>query len=128
MANGFYGTRDGWERITKPLYSLDSILEQFGRDKGLTLRRNTRNWPSREFRWTDTLNRLIQVFLESDKHLTWTFWICAYEDRSDQRYSRAETLAKAISLERLQDDLHDHLEEGWRKVISWESEDLYAAE
>jgi len=128
MANGFHGTADSWERITKPLTLLDPELEAFGNGKGLALEKNTKNWPDREFRWADRLGRLIQIFLESERQLTWTLWVCAYEDRDNQRYWRTKTLKKAVSIEQLQRNLSGDLEDGWREVTSWKSEDLYSAE
>jgi len=127
MANGFHGSPERWQRICEPLTSLDSRLELFGSHNGLVLQKNMKNWPGREFRWSDDLERLIQIFLQNEKQLTWTLWICAYEDREGQRYWRTQTLQKAVSIEQLQASLEIDLEDGWRQVMSWKPEDLCPA-
>jgi hypothetical protein len=127
MANGFYGSSDDWDRISQPLLLIDPKLERFARDKGLELKRNTKNWPDREFRWRDGLGRLIQIFLESEEHLTWTMWICADEERSGKRYWRTKRLAKAVKIEKLDDALEELLNAGWEDVTNWVSGDLYSA-
>jgi len=126
MPNGHYGDRASWERISRPLVALDVELEAFSVEAGLPLRRNTRNWPNREFRWSDSLNRFIQIFLESEEHMTWTLWICASEDRDDGRYWKQETLAKAAPIEQLKANLPELLEKARTKVCSWSSSDLEA--
>lgn len=124
MPNGFSGSSDEWDRISQPLLLIDSKLERFARAKRLDLRRNTRNWPNREFRWRDNLDRLIQVFLESEEHLTWTMWIYASDERSGRRYSRSKTLAKAMKVQQLDNQLDELLDSGWNEVTSWDSGDL----
>ena len=127
MANGFYGSKSEWERITIPLERLDPELEKFARAKGLTLGKNTKNWPDREFRWEDTLRRLIQVYLEDQERLTWTMWICASEDRPSGRFWKQQTLIKAVTIEDLDSQLPDLLESAWLAVKQWNATDLTAA-
>jgi hypothetical protein len=131
MANGFHGTDKQWERIVKPLRELDPILEEFGLEKALELGKNVKNWPNREFRWKNDLERLIEIFLESEKHLSWTLWVCAYEDRykdrTSNRHWRRRTLAKAVSIDFMLENLPNLLEEGWLDVTAWTSNDLESA-
>ncbi len=124
MANGFYGDSDAWDRISLPLLLIDPKLERFAKAKGLELKRNAKNWPDREFRWRDDLDRLIQIFLESEENLTWTMWITASEDRSGKQYSRSKTLAKAVRIEQLEKQLDELLDHGWDEVTSWVPGDL----
>jgi hypothetical protein len=124
MANGFYGSKSEWERITVPLERLDPELERFARDKGLTLGRNTKNWPDREFRWEDSLRRFIQIYLADQEQLTWTVWICAYEDRASQRFLKKQTQLEAVPIEDLESQLSDLLESAWTTVTSWSASDL----
>ncbi len=107
MANGFYGSNSEWERITLPLERLDPELERFAHAKGLTLGKNTKNWPDREFRWDDALRRLIEIYLADETKLTWTMWICAYEDRAPQRFLKKQTLFEAVPIEDLESQLSD---------------------
>ena len=127
MANGFYGSKSEWARITVPLERLDSELERFARAKALTLGKNTKNWPDREFRWEDTLRRLIQIYLADQEQLTWTMWICASEDRSSKRFWQKQTLIEAVSIEDLEAQLPDLLESAWEAVRRWAASDLTPA-
>ena len=124
MANGFYGSKSEWERITVPLERLDLELERFARDKSLTLGKNTKNWPDREFRWEDSLRRFIQIYLADQEQLTWTVWICAYEDRASQRFLKKQTQLEAVPIEDLESQLSDLLESAWTTVTSWSASDL----
>lgn len=124
MANGFYGSKSEWERITIPLECLDRELERFAHAKGLALGRNTKNWPDREFRWEDTLQRLIEIYLADQERLTWTMWICAYEDRPSGRSIKKQTLLDAVPIEKLELQLSDLLESAWTTVTSWSAVDL----
>ena len=124
MANGFYGSKSEWERITVPLKRLDPELERFAHAKGLTLGMNTKNWPDREFRWEDTLSRLIEIYLADETELTWTMWICAYEDRASQRFLKKHTLLETVPIEDLDLQLSDLLESAWATVTSWSPSDL----
>lgn len=71
MPNGYHGDQLGWQRISAPLKSLDPVLEAFAAKKNLALGKNTRNWPDREIRWSDTLRRLIEIYLADESDLTW---------------------------------------------------------
>ncbi len=124
MANGFYGSKGEWKRITIPLERLDPELERFAHAKGLTLGRNTKNWPDREFRWEDKLRRLIQIYLADQERLTWTMWMCAYEDRSSGRFLKKQTLLDAVPIEDLESQLPELLESAWATVTSWSASDL----
>ncbi len=124
MANGFYGSNSEWERITVPLERLDPELERFARDKGLTLGKNTKNWPDREFRWEDTLRRLIQIYLADQEQLTWTMWICANEDPSSKRFLKKQTLLDAVPIEDLESQLSELLESAWATVSGWSASEL----
>ena len=127
MANGFYGSKSEWERITIPLERLDPELEKFARAKGLTLGKNTKNWPDREFRWDDAPSRLIEIYLADQKELTWTLWICAYEDRSSRRFLKRQTLVDSVPIDDLELRLFELLESAWQTVTGWSAADLLPA-
>ena len=124
MANGFQGSPKEWERISSPLEKLDSILEKFANEKGLPLAANTKNWPDREFRWTFQIERLIQIYLEDDKELTWTLWACAYQFRNSINMTKKKCLLKGVSIEEMQANLPEKLEEAYELVLGWNSGDL----
>ena len=128
MANGYHGSREGWDRITEPLLGLDPILAAFAEDRGLVLGKNTHNWPDRTFRWEDSLERLIQIYLADQSTLTWHLWICASEDRSDGwRYSKREHLAYGVTAQELELDLSRLLADAWKRVTAWKTADLERA-
>lgn len=124
MPNGFYGKRGEWKRLTKPLKALDRTLKQFASEQGLSLLRDTRNWPERSFRWGDPIERLIQIYLADDSRLTWTFWICVVEDRTDGRYWKRALLKEEVSIEEISEHLPELLREAYAQVTTWTAADL----
>jgi len=124
MANGFHGTDEEWVRLAKPLESLDPILEKFASSKDIPLGKNTKNWPDRELRWVDSLHRLIQIYLQNEKELTWTLWICAYQLEERDHIWQHETIINSVSIQELKTNLGTILEEAWSKVSSWTTDDL----
>ena len=119
MANGFFGTQEEWERLEHPLRRLDGILERFASDNRLVLRKNVRNWPDRSFQWGDRPNILIQVFLESEKHATYTMWVSASDQRSRAEYWKHKTLLKAVPIDELAQQLPDLLKEAYATATEW---------
>jgi hypothetical protein len=124
VPNGFHGSSDTWDRIESPLHSLDPALDAFAQEHGLSVSRNARGWPDRSIRWGHPVNRLIQVFLESEDRLTWTLWACASEDRDAERYWRHVSLRKAVPIDEIASDLPALLNEAKRTLEAWSSSDL----
>lgn len=127
MPNGFHGPPDSWDRLEAPLRSLDPTLDAFARAHGLPVGRNQRGWPARSIRWGHPVSRLIEVYLEDEVHLSWTLWVCAAEDRGDDRYWRHASLRKAVPIDDLAVDLPALLEEARQIVEGWSSDDLELA-
>jgi len=125
MANGFHGRQEEWERIEHPLRGLDAMLERFARDHRLVLSKNKKNWPNRSFQWGDRPNILIQVFLESEEHATYTLWISASDHRSRAEYWKHKTLLKAVPIDELAQQLPDLLEQAYATATEWI--DVYSA-
>jgi hypothetical protein len=119
MANRFHGRQEEWECIEHPLRRLDGILERFAEDRRLVLRKNERNWPDRSFRWGNRPNVLIQIFLESEKNVTYTLWISASDHRSRSEYWKHKTLLKAVPIDELAQQLPDLLNEAYATVNGW---------
>ena len=128
MANGFHGTNEEWNRIAILLESLDPVLEEFASSKEIPLGKNTKNWPDRELRWVDDLHRLIQIYLQNEKELTWTLWICAYQLGESEHIWQHETIIKDVSISELQIHLESLIEEAWDKVSNWTIDDLGSTE
>jgi len=124
MPNGFHGSKADWERVETPLRALDDELDAFSRRHGIPLSRNARGWPDRSLAWGSPVRRLIQIFLADEKDLTYNLWICAAEDRGNERYWKQELLKSAAAATDIQADLTDLLERGRVLLESWDSESL----
>jgi len=122
MPNGFHGTDEAWSRLEAPLLRLDSPLEAFAREHGLSLGRNYHNWPERSLKWGAPINRLIQVYLDDEQTLTWNVWLCASEDRGAARYWRRAFLRQGVPIEEIERDLPVLLGEALARVNSWSPE------
>ncbi|MDH3609627.1 MAG: hypothetical protein OEQ24_10355 [Gammaproteobacteria bacterium] len=119
MANGFQGSPQEWKRITEPLEQLDAKIAAFVNEKRLPLQHNNRSWPNREIRWLYQIERLIEIYLEDDKEMTWTLWICAYDYANSVRLRKQETIHKAVSIDVLNEQLEASLALAYEKVCSW---------
>ena len=124
MPNGFQGTDEAWARIEAPLLVLDPALEAFAHEHGLSLGRNYHNWPERSLKWGAPIERLIQVYLEDEKALTWNVWLCASEDRGAARYWKRAFLRQAVPIEEIERALPGLLEEALAQVNTWSREQL----
>lgn len=120
MANGgWYGTKEEWERIEKPLLDVDSIIEAFAAECGLSVSRNHKDWPERSIAWGKEVRCLIQLFLVDEKALTFNLWLCASADRGGKRYWKQETPIKQMRVPDFKNELESQLREGRRKLLEW---------
>ncbi len=120
MANGgWYGTKEEWDRIEKPLLSIDPILEQFAKENNLVVTRNLKDWPERSMAWGNDVSCLIQLYLVDDKLLTFNLWLCVTQDRATKRYWKNETPIKEKQASEFKDTLFEQLVEGHQKVLEW---------
>lgn len=127
MTNGFHGPRASWERLTAPLRRLDPVLDNFARQHGLEVERDSRNWPNRTLRWGAPIQRLIQIYLEDEKRQTWRLWLCAFENRPTGRYSEQTFLRQGATINEIEETLPALLHEAWNRVSAWKAEDLKPA-
>ena len=127
MPNGFYGPAEEWERLEAPLRVLDGRLEEFARQHGMGIARSERNWPARSLHWDDTVQRMIQIYLEDSHELTWTLWACAWQDRRGQRYWKRSFVRRAVPLIEIDSVLPELLLASKRMVDGWEAHDLEPA-
>jgi len=120
MANGgWYGTKEEWERIERPLLEVDSIINNFAREAGLAVTRNYKGWPERSIVWGEDIRCLIQLYLADEKSLTFNLWLCASQDRGRTRYWKQETTVKAKKVSEFKEDLAALLREGREKLVNW---------
>ena len=88
MADGYYG--ENWDAIEEMVKPLDPDLEKFAQIKQLSLTKSGKSPGYRAFRWETDIGRLIEIFVESEEHLTWRMGITAYEDRKEGRFWRTK--------------------------------------
>ena len=120
MANGgWYGTKDEWERIEGPLLEVDSILDDFASETGMTISKNYKDFPDRSFVWGDDVRCLIQLYLVDEKDLTFNLWLCASQDRGRKRFLKKDTPIKEQRVEQFKDSLAGELRKGHQRLVEW---------
>ncbi|MGN6507135.1 MAG: hypothetical protein ACTHM6_16390 [Tepidisphaeraceae bacterium] len=124
MANGFHGPEAEWKRMEAPLLQTDEIFRTIAEKHHLHLSSNVKLWPGRLLTWGKDIRRLVHLFLEDDKALTFKLWLCASEDRPGARYCKQELLINQQPIEAFLSNLPSLLEEAYCRVNSWQSEQL----
>ena len=120
MANkGWYGTKEEWELLEKPLLDVDSIIEEFAKEFTLAVSKNHKDWPERSIVWGKEVRCLIQLYLVDEKSLTFNLWLCASEDLNNKRYWKHETPIKQKKVPEFRDDLASQLHAGRKKLLDW---------
>jgi hypothetical protein len=59
--------------------------------------------------------------------MTWSFWLCAVEDREDGRYWKREFLREEVPIAEIWGRLHELLQVAHARVTSWTAQDLSKA-
>ena len=126
MANGFSGSKEDWRKLELALLEIDPTLEAFADRHQLSLSKNHKS-PERSLSWADPVHRLIQIYVGDEKRLTYDLWLCASEDRENERYWKTEFLLKDVPANQLAHGLRQNLERGRELLQSWSSEDLQLA-
>lgn len=125
MPNGFHGKNEEWDRIEAPLRLIDDSLRDFAKRNSLQVSRNYHNWPERSLTWSDRgVRKLIQVYLQDDKAMTFNFWLCAHLDKHGARHWKQLSLKKNAPFTDIRDNLVGLLEEGLNVLSSWNEADL----
>ena len=120
MANGgFYGTREEWERMEKPLLEVDPIIQAFAKEFGLAVSKNHKDWPERSIVWGDEVRCLIQLYLVDKNSLTFNLWLCASEDFGSKRYWKHDTLITQKHIPEFREKLASLLRESRKILLDW---------
>jgi hypothetical protein len=121
MANGgWHGTQEEWQRAEAPLLKLDSTLEKFSHDTGISLTRNHKDWPERSLKWTsNNVHCLIQIYLDDLEELNLSFGVCAYQDRDGLRYWKNEIVGDDASIFQLLTGFDSTLAAAKHKLDIW---------
>src|SRR4051794_22463718 len=98
MPSEFHGSKARWDALEGPLRVLDEALRTFAERHGITVSSNSRDWPDRSIVWGLSIRRLMQIYLVDEERVTYSFWICASEDRGMERYLRKELLKEAVTI------------------------------
>ena len=123
MANGGYFNEQQWQKMEKPLLTVDSIIREFAESNGLEVTRNQKGWPERSMVWNNNNVRcLIQLYLASEDSLTFTLWLCASQDCGKERYWKQENPIKSRLISEFSEDLPRLLEEGREKLLNWSND------
>src|SRR6202035_2837967 len=127
MPNGFQGPDTEWHLIEAPLVQADQVLQKFAALHRLSLSRNYHGHPERSLRWSNEVQRLIQLYLADSDRMTLNLWLCASQDRGGTRYWRREFLVKDKRLEEFSEGLPSLLGEAYATVDSWAADSLESA-
>jgi hypothetical protein len=98
---------------------MDPELKRFIRKYRLKLTKNAKEWPSRSLSWGPDVRCGIQIFLVDQATLTFNFWLCAIQDRTDERFWKQEYLRKEVHAAEIAESLSELLETGKRKLDHW---------
>ena len=124
MPNGFHGSREEWERMESPLLEIDESLKDFAQAHTMELSLNYHAWPSRRLTWVKDIHRLIEISLEDEREMTFSFWICAWRDSHRKRYWKKAYLREGAPLPEIKKELKQLLDEGIETLESWHKKDL----
>jgi hypothetical protein len=111
MPNGHHGTEEEWKRLEAPLREIDAAMEAFAKRHKMAISRNYHNWPERSLRWGSDPERLIQIYLEDDRRLTW----------------KREFLRHDVPMGDMSPVIDQLLDEAFLTVSSWRPEELELA-
>ena len=125
MPNGFYESKEIWDRMEAPLIELDPILEEYANEHDLAIDQNYHNWPSRSLEWSgNDISRKIQIYLGDDNKQIFNLWIAAWQDHEGKRYWKNDFLKKEVLITEIKPNLRELLDQARTTVNSWQSSDL----
>jgi len=128
MPNGFNGSNEVWEQMEAPFREIDKELSVFARTYRMKISKNYHNWPERSLRWSSNgIDRLIQIYLQDEKNLTYCVWICGSQDRKQGRFWKNAFLKKNVSWAEVCDGISESLATAYTNVESWTHLDLEPA-
>jgi len=123
MANGGYFDKEQWQKLEKPLLAIDSVINEFAAANDLEVVQNQKGWPERSIVWhKNDVRCLIQLYLASEKLLTFNLWLCASQDRSGKRFWKQENPVKNQPISEFSGQLAELLREGREKLLQWSND------
>ena len=120
MANGgWYGTKEEWDRLEKPLLDIDPIIYKFAHSNSLSVTKNYKDWPERSITWGTDIRCLLQLYLVDKEKLTFNLWLCASQDRGKKRFWKQENAIEEKCVEEFKENLLETLQKSHDKLIQW---------
>lgn len=124
MPNGFHGSEDEWKRMEAPLLEIDQPLLTYATQYSMKLSKNYHGWPERSLVWGDGVRRLIQIYLQDEKSMTWNVWLCASQNRGKKRFWKNQFLKRAVPFQEIRDNLQILLAQARAMLSTWAERDL----
>ena len=124
----FQGSKVELNKMKAPLLEIDEALKSFAKVHGMVVSKNYHDWPERSLEWSrNNIHRLIEIWLEDEKEMTFNFWICASLDKGGKRYWKNMYIRKNASFIDIRENLQELLKESIETLESWNETDLHFA-
>ena len=124
MANGFYGSKEEWERMVAPLRELDTGLNAFASTHGLEVKQNDHNTPNRMLTWTKAgIQRVIQISLYGEDQLL-LLALSAFRDEGGTRRGKRWPAKLDIPVQEFKTNLEQLLTEAYQTLETVSDADL----
>lgn len=124
MPNGFYGSKEEWERMVAPLRELDAGIDAFAAERGLEVVQNYHNMPNRMLMWTKGgIRRVIQISLYGENQLL-LLATNAFKDEGERRRGKSGPAKMDIPLPQFKADLERLLAEAYLTLEAVSDADL----
>jgi hypothetical protein len=124
MPNGFYGSKEEWERMVAPLRELDAGIDAFAAPRGLEVVQNYHGMPNRMIAWTEAgIRRVIQISLYGENQLL-LLAQSAYKDEGGRRRGKRWPVKQDIPLPQFKADLERLLAEAYLTLEAVSDADL----
>ena len=125
LPNGIHSSdKETWDRIERPLVSLDSDIKHFARTHRMEIVNGYHNYPSRHLNWKKSgMWRSIQI-VPDETGSRITVGICAWRRVLLNQYSKGITLKQGVSPEKMKTDIQAILSQAFEVLSSWTKKDL----
>lgn len=107
-----------------PLREIDDALASFAASNRMIIAKNYHSWPNRRLEWGKDIRKLIEIRMEDEDILTFSFWICAWQDRGTQRYWKNVYLKKGVPFSEIKGGLPELLKAARNLLQPLRGEDL----
>ncbi len=124
MPNGHHGPKEEWDRLEAPLVELDPVIRAFAENHKMKFSSNDHAWPERSLTIVDELHRKIQIYLKNEEPLTFIVGAYAWRDSESDRCLKMEFVTEPVSPPALRINLLSWLEQSYKTVMAWKTEDL----